>query len=170
MIGLLIAAAGASLTGCSGTAQAGPAAEAPTTAPSETEVPGVTRASIQDRQSVAETMKSATDYYATTAWNLTELCSKYPSMEARSKDSNYSTLLDATQIDKITAADEKIIPLIFGKSMDDYNIWMDWKDKVTSLTTDLSFWGAGTILDQDLKAKAAKDLADARADIEKFRS
>ena len=43
----------------------------------------------------------------------------YPSMEARSKDSNYSNLLDATQIDKITAADEKIIPLIFGKSMDD---------------------------------------------------
>ncbi|MBB6403534.1 hypothetical protein [Arthrobacter sp. AZCC_0090] len=160
---------GAFAAGCSSQTQAGPQVT-PAEAPSEAGVPGVTRANAQDRSVVADAMKTATDYYATTEWNLAEISSKYPSMVARSKDSNYTDLLAASNTDKVDAANERIIPLISAKSMDDFNTWMDWQNKVISLSTDLEFWGASTVPGQDLKAKATKDLADARADIEKIRN
>lgn len=157
------------MAGCSATAQAGPTSGGPTAASLDAEVPGVTRASAEDRQVVAETMQTATDYYATTVWNLAEICSKYPSALARSKDSNYSNLIGLNQINKVQTANEKILPLIMAKNTGDYNVWMDWSNKVNSLSVDLEFWGAGTVPDQDLKAKATKDLADARSDIQKLR-
>jgi len=159
-IGAILAASFA-LAGCSGPANTGPEASA---SPSPTAT--VLRASQADRDAAATAMRAVTDQLGGLAWASAESLAALPSVEDRTNGGGYDKLMGLTGSGSLDAATAKVVPLLSGKSMDDFALWQDFQGKAVHLASALQQWGAG---DDGARADAEQTLKDARTDIEKLR-
>lgn len=151
----------AAVSGCA--APAGPAL-----GPSIPASPSVTvlRASKADREAAAAAMQAVTDHFGGAAWAAAKALADLPTAEDRTRGGGYDRLMDLTGSGRLDAAGSVVVPLLSGKSLDDFGTWQTFQGRVVHLISALQQWGAG---DDSAEADAAAALKDARADIEKLR-
>lgn len=158
-ITVLIVASLTSACSASGTnTVAATSTAAPATAADDS-TPGVTRASAADRKTIAELMKGATDYYRG-LWDSARKFAAYPSEAARSKDPEYAAFQAKVQKDVVRQVSDAAIPVLMGKSNDDWNAWSDWESKTISTGVYLGGWANG----QATELQASTPLSQAEAD------